>query len=87
VNLAPFGQFCIHFIITQTKLEQGQCVSPARAQVSNYHISSALWGNAGRGIARVGVLAHESAHFLGTVPHNQYWFCWEMFGWRSPCTV
>jgi hypothetical protein len=33
--------------------------------VNEYHISSGLWGLDGVGIARIGVITHELAHFLG----------------------
>ena len=48
----------------------GPWVSKDGISVYDYHISPALWGIHGTDIGHVGVVAHESGHFLGKIPIN-----------------
>lgn len=43
----------------------GPWVSKDGIIVSDYHISPAIWGIYGNEIGHIGVIAHESGHFIG----------------------
>jgi len=61
-----YGQFYEERIWSHKwALHENPFVSKSGVQVREYHISPSLWGRSGFGIGRIGVIAHETGHFLG----------------------
>lgn len=61
-----YGQFYLDRIWShQWALNDGAFVTKSGVSIREYHISPALWGRSGAGIGRIGVIAHETGHFLG----------------------
>lgn len=60
-DLAPEGRIWSH----KWNLDQDWTAPGTGTLVWKYHISPALWGSCGSNIGRIGVICHETGHFLG----------------------
>ena len=60
-GLAPEGRIWSH----KWNLDQDWTAPGTGTLVWKYHISPALWGSCGSNIGRIGVICHETGHFLG----------------------
>ena len=60
-DLAPESRIWSH----KWNLDQDWTAPGTGTLVWKYHISPALWGSCGSNIGRIGVICHETGHFLG----------------------
>jgi M6 family metalloprotease-like protein len=73
------GTFYDHRIWSHKwSLYEDPFVSRSGVQVQDYHLSPGLWGRSGKDIGRIGVIAHETGHFLG-IPGTYPFYSWKTY--------